>query len=151
MPTIWTDENGTEWNARITIGIADKLRTERDIDLLDAEIISGLITDPYQLVNLLCAIHADQIEKNGITKDEFAELCFCSPETGVACTDALMDSLSDFSRRLQRPALAKAIEKTAKAMRETEQKGMTLVETKADQLLQREMRKALAEAEKKLD
>jgi Glu-tRNA(Gln) amidotransferase subunit E-like FAD-binding protein len=120
MAQNWTDTTGRQWLARVTIGDAQRIKAELQIDLLDPEQLGGTFADPFRVVELLAAIHRDQITAAGLTAGDFVELATETAEVSNAAAAALEAALADFFRRLRRPALAAVIERAAEATAATE-------------------------------
>ena len=147
--TTWTDARGKQWSARMTIGEAIRIKSEDGIDLLDAEQLGTTTNDPLAVVHLLCCVHGPQIEKNGMTRGDFAEICTETEAIANAAVDALVEALADFFGRLRKPALASVVRKAIEAARATENQAQQMRETRGDEVLTSVMRKsrdALAKA-----
>lgn len=123
MSQRWKDNTGREWIARITIELAEKMRGD-GFDLLDPKQVGAVFTDPFKVLELLAKIHDSQITAAELTPAQFVELATDSPEVAEAAAAALESAMSDFFRRLRRPALAAVAERAQEAGRRTEAAAM---------------------------
>lgn len=112
--TRWRDADQREWVCHITIEKAIRIKQERGVDLLNPESIKTSFTDPLLVAELLADLHAEQW-KDQMTLYEFAELAMKTEEVALSSSAALEAALTDFFRRLRRPALATVVEKAREA------------------------------------
>lgn len=145
--TKWTDAENRTWSARLTIGEAQRLRTEEGIDLLDAEALKRLVSDPLTVVRLICSVHAPQYEEAGLTVGDFAEICTSTEEVASAAADAMVEALADFFGRLRKPALAQVIRLALDAANSAERQATMKVHDRG----RKKMDEAIARAMDELD
>lgn len=150
MTTRWTDNAGREWTARVTIGLAEHLRSG-GIDLLDPKSLASIVDDPLRVVGLLCDLHAQQWQELGITRGDFAEVVTETAEVATAAVEAMTEGLADFFARIRRPALAAVVREAMAHAVAAEKQATELVSTRGKAKLQRMLTAALREAETNLD
>lgn len=152
--TTWTDSQGRTWSARVTIAEALRLKKEDDIDLLDSRAITELVSDPLQIVYLLCCIHSPQCEEHGVAgAGDFAEVCTETEAVAIGAVDALSEGLADFFGRLGKPSLANVVRRAMQAARQAEQAANRVIEEQGESVVrmvagkaESDIRKAIANA-----
>lgn len=149
--TSWTDADGTQWSARMTIAEAQRLKADEGIDLLDPEQLKSLVSDPLSVVHLITCVHAPQIEEAGITRGDFAELCTQTEGIATDAADALVEALADFFGRLRKPALANVVRLALEAATAAERQANQLIDSKGRKMMDRAMAKSLADLDAAID
>jgi len=141
--TTWTDETGSDWDCRVTIAEANRLRSKDDIDILNPDKLAETVSDPLAVIYMLSCIHAGQIEERGITTSDFAEICTASESVANAAADALIAALSDFFKRLRKPALAKVVEQAAAATQAAEKQALAVVSDRGRRVIDQVVAKTM--------
>jgi len=142
MPnTTWKDNHGRDWSARVTLAEANRLRSD-GFDLLDAESLKALTADPFKVVELIAAVHAEQCEAAGMTRADFAEVCTETEAVAIAAADALVEALADFFTRLRKPALAAVVRKAMQAATTVEANSTDMINQHGDAALEQVIREA---------
>jgi len=148
MSLSFKDSAGHEWNLKIHLGIVNRLRAEKVIDLLKVTEnkmarFKQLMSDPADLVGVVWEILKPQAEASGITFD-----AFCAALDGDAI-DAMMEtfsrSLADFIPAL-RSLILKGMEKGKETKRLATQRAIEAVD-KIDpaKLVEADLKQAEAE------
>lgn len=118
------DSSGREWSLNVTIGDAKRIKSNLSVDLLDHRQITELAGDPYKLADVIYSLCGSQAKAAGVTDEQFGE--------GLAgdaiddATTALLEAITDFFPKRQRPALISLLAK----IKEANTKGAELAEAK---------------------
>ena len=106
------DAAGRTWSLAITINQVKKVRDKCDVDLVGHELgetLQKLGADPVALCDVLYTICEDQIEKAGLTPEQFGE--GLAGDSIDAATDAFLDALVAFSPKKKRAILRGVLDK----------------------------------------
>ena len=125
MPS-FVDMKGRKWTLVLSIGLADRIKSAVGVDFLSKNIsaaLNCLANDPMKLVGVLWEMCAEEAEKRGVQPEELA--ASLGGDAVSDASDALMESIVDFTRRSMRPAMQKALDAARKA---EEQMGQRAVE-----------------------
>ena len=112
----FTDAAGREWSLSITINAVKVLRTKCDVDLVAdnlGETLQKLGADPVALCDCLFHLCDEQIEKAGITPEQFGE--GLAGDAIDRATDAFLDALVEFTPKKKRPILRGVLDKMFEA------------------------------------
>jgi len=119
---IWHDNRGRSWALSVNVGTIRRVRELTGKNLLDiagGSLAEELSTDPVLLADVLCALHRPELEKMGVSEDDFGESL--AGDAIAEATDALMEDLVNFfpdqrRRRLLGMALERAKKEEAAKM-----------------------------------
>ncbi len=151
MTQRWKDNKGREWIARISIELAEQLKRD-GVDLLEPKQVGALFTDPFKVLELLAKIHEAQIEAADINAAVFVELATETEEVANAAAAALEAALTDFFRRLRKPALATVAEKARVAEERIEAAAMEKAnDPRLVEAMEATARRELAKLDKLID
>lgn len=126
MKTAFTDQQGRDWNLRITIPRAKKLR-DAGFDIMDVEKFSKAISDIFDSYEIIWHLVSDQAKDREFTADKFAEEIYA--ECAEDAHAALVGAVTDFSQKHGRKALGAAMQRIYSAAQEAETKRMQMVES----------------------
>ena len=112
------DSKGNIWTVEINVGAIKRVRAICDINLLDvitvdkdgrpdANLLDRLSDDPVLLVDTLYAVCQPEIEKKGLTDEEFG-MSF-DGDALVAAAHALLDGIVDFFPEAKRRMFRKVL------------------------------------------
>jgi hypothetical protein len=120
----WTDSTGEQWSCAIRLSDAKRLR-DTGIDLFDPEKLQTLFADTLGTIELVGELLRPQWEERGIAYVDFADRVIDGHGVFAAATATLQAAIADFFQRIDRPALAMVIERTANAARTLETQALT--------------------------
>lgn len=143
----WKDANGRTWSTRITLADARRLK-DNGTDLLDTERMKDLFGDTLTIVEVMAELARTQWIEKELTYPQFADLVIETPEVYEKASAAFVEGITDFFRRLARPALAELVEKAFEAAQVTQQTMMARVQGSQ---INRLILAAQAKAEKEFD
>jgi hypothetical protein len=121
MPA-FSDDNGDQWQVKVTIGAVDRCRDIAGIDLLT--VVGGdgfgeFIADPVRAAKAVYAVVRPEAIRRGLSEEQFLERL--SGDAMDAARNALLDGIVDFfpspaERRARRNLLAEIRRVIAKEM-----------------------------------
>ncbi len=121
MPA-FSDDNGDQWQVKVTIGAVDRCRDIAGIDLLT--VVGGdgfgeFIADPVRAAKAVYAVVRPEATRRGLSEEQFLERL--SGDAMDAARNALLDGIVDFfpspaERRARRNLLAEIRRVIAKEM-----------------------------------
>jgi hypothetical protein len=106
----WADNNGIEWNCRVDLSTAKRLR-DTGIDIFNPNGIAKLFSEVLETIEFLVELLRPQWEERGLSVLDVSDLLTGGDGVYASATNALSHGLQDFFRRLDRPALAMVIER----------------------------------------
>jgi hypothetical protein len=142
------DMAGATHTINITIGALHKVKAETGVDLLDifhaersAACLDAINSNPFLLCDIIYSATSTTL-----SKEQFAGVF--DGDAVEAATEALLNAITDFSRRHQRPLMAKVLQK----IKQVEQKGTEaamaiLDDPKMDQMLESILKSGLSSTE----
>lgn len=139
------DAAGREWQIRMSIGQARKLKDDIGIDVLDGgDSLSKLATDPYTTANCLYILCESQANESGVSDEQFGESL--AGDVIDSATEALLAELVDFFPKRQREALRTMLAKLNGMQEAAAKMGTEKLNSKAmDELIEKELAKASQE------
>jgi hypothetical protein len=105
----YTDTSGKEWDIRLTVGVADRVRNETGIDLFFLR--AGRFEQLEKLADPLILYQVAKIALGNAITDADAWNDSLDGDTLDRMGNALLQSIVDFCRDNQRPALLQIVEK----------------------------------------
>lgn len=120
----WDDATGQQWSCRVELSDAKRLR-ENGTDVFNPNGIAKLFSEILETVEFLAELMRPQWEQRGLTAQAFEDLIVGGDGIYQSAADALNHALSDFFRRLGRPALAMVIERAWRTAMEMETQSLT--------------------------
>ncbi len=126
----FTDSNGRDWSISITISQVKKLRDRCDVDLVAdnlGETLQQLGSDPVALCDCIYNLCEDQIEKAGLSPEQFGEAL--AGDSIDAATDAFLDALVEFTPKKKRAILRGVLNKLHQAEDRAISAAMTYLES----------------------
>lgn len=104
---VFKDRTGRDWHVDVNVSALHRARTgELKLDLLDHDSFSRL-DDPEILVGVLYEICRPEIERRGVTAEQFSE-ALSAGDVFNAATMALLESLANFDPNHRRRAMGTA-------------------------------------------
>ena len=110
----FTDAAGRDWSFAITINTVKRVRTKCDIDLVAddlGETLQRLGSDPVVLCDVIYTLCEDQIEKAGVSPEQFGE--GLAGDAIDSATEAFLEALVEFSPKKKRAILRGVLQKVA--------------------------------------
>lgn len=130
-PQRFTDERGREWRLAIDVPTIKRIRDELSIDLLrcleDQTVLSRLVDDVVQLVDVLWLVCRDQAEGAGIDDVEFGRR-LVGDAIDRAVT-AFLAALCDFFPPAKRAVMRRILDKIHQVEARTLERAMTIVQS----------------------
>ncbi len=145
----FTDNTGATWGIVITVDSIRRVRSELNIDLLEAvegKLIERLANDPILLCDIIYVLCKPEAEQRGTSDDDFGRAM--AGDAIDHATTSLLEELVDFFPKSRRGLLSKALAK----FRHLETKAIELVDKQLDdpeleQKLMSQLAKRLSEPE----
>lgn len=112
----FTDAAGRDWSIVITIAAVKHLRVKIDIDLAADDLgalLQKMAADPVVLCDVLYCLCESQIEKAGITPEQFGE--GLSGDAIDSASDAFLAALVEFTPKKKRAILRGVLDKVREA------------------------------------
>lgn len=147
----FADTRSRPWTIALNVHTVEQIRDQLNLDLLEPtpELMQRLAVDPVQLVGVLAVALADDLTAADETPEGFARSL--GGDAIDDATDAFLQALVNFSRRHQRPALQKALDRTRKAEEQMYQAAeKTLSSPRTDEMIDKAIDKAIGEIETEL-
>lgn len=144
MATTWKDGSGREWVCRLDIGVANRLRDEKDLNLLDEPTLQRIAEDPFLTVEVMTYCH----ELDEVSKADFANLCTATESVAIAATDAFYAALANFMRRMRRESHARLIEMTVETIKDADARLAEEMNANGKETIQNAVNRAAAEMRK---
>jgi hypothetical protein len=109
LKTWFKDEQGRQWNLKLTIGKAMQLRDEMNLDvnqLIDPNsgLLHELMVDSWKLLDILLLITRDERKQISVSDEDFANAL--GGETLDEATEAFLYGVTSSLKKLQRRAFA---------------------------------------------
>jgi len=126
----FTDANGRDWSISITIAQVKKLRDKCDVDLVAdnlGETLTQIGNDPVALCDCIYTLCEDQIEKAGLSPEQFGEAL--AGDSIDDATDAFLDALVEFTPKKKRAILRGVLTKLYEAEDRAISAAMTYLES----------------------
>lgn len=126
----FNDKTGKQWTLDLNVGTARRVKAECGVDLvnvltvseeggIDTTILQKLSDDAYLLVGVLFSLCRQQVEKEGLDENGFAERF--DSETIVNAVDSLIQEIINFSPPAKRKMLMLIYQKTQSFRAKAEQ------------------------------
>lgn len=138
------DAQGREWTVEVNVTALKRVKDATGVDLTkvidpESDVISRLSEDVFLLFDVVCALLKPQLEKHGLSAEEFG--AGLDEDATEKAATALFEGIIDFFRDEKRMLLKRAFSKVKAAAEKTQSeainRAMKEVESKAfDQAVQ---------------
>lgn len=120
LPNAFVDLRQRQWVLELTVGLAQEIRRDESIDLLNAhngEALTKLASDDERLVRVLWMVIDSRATELGVTPEEFARSL--GGETLGDAMTALEEAIVLFTPPAKRLAIRKLVDKAREVQRRT--------------------------------
>jgi hypothetical protein len=112
------DVQEREWTVEVNVAALKRVKDSTDVDLTrlvdpEADVISKLSEDVFLLFDVICALLKPQLEKHGLSAEEFG--AGLDEESTEKAATALFEGIIDFFREDKRTLLKRAFSKVKAA------------------------------------
>lgn len=148
------DSAGRTWKIDINVAQVKRVKSALSLDLLGLvddrmRPLEQLLSDPVKLVDLIYVLCSEQVEKDGVSDEQFGRAM--AGDVIEAAAEAFVGALSDFFPSRQRQALQLVMRKQTELKEVLATKGMQELESldleAAAQEIMKEMRDAASRSE----
>lgn len=149
---IFTDQQGRDWQIKLNVGMATRLRDEAACDVVNTangSVFQALATDWLKLGMALWIVCEEQADDRQVTEEEFAKLL--EEKTLASAVTAMENAIVNFSPTHRRPAMRAIIDRLHDSMTKTSEQEVKMITGKeADRYFQQQMGKHQAKIKKAL-
>ena len=151
MGISFKDTKDRTWTVVLNVHTVKQIRDELKVDLLSPtpETMLTLASDTILLVGALSIALSEDMEKQKVEPEGFARSL--GGDVLDDATDCLIEAIVNFSRRHQRPALRKALERVRAAEEKIGKAAeKTLDDPRMEKMIDREIAESIAEIESEI-